>query len=133
MTYEELKKANDMKVKDWFNCDVSYPFSPDYDWRTAFDIVKETEKAVCITIGIHSCNGEWEGSRNVWVPKSCFESCEEYEAKARRAEIIAKEATERYERLVDFCKENKVKGARFGLRKETLLRKIEEAGLTYNY
>ena len=38
---------------------------------------------------------------------------------------------ERYERVLAFAKEHKVKGARKGLRLQTLLSKIAEAGLTY--
>lgn len=135
MTYEELKNTNDIKVKDWFQCDVSYPFSAYDDWRTNFGIVRETEKAVLINIGIYLTSGEWDGTRNVWVPKSCFESAKEYEKAQEQLEEKRQQNYEdgckKYEKLIAFCKENNVKGARNGMRKDTLLKKVQEAGLSY--
>lgn len=40
---------------------------------------------------------------------------------------------EKYNKMIDFCKKNSIKGVRVGLRKETILKKIQAAGLTYNY
>lgn len=131
MTYEELKKANDLKVKDWFECEISYPFRPAYDWREEFDIVKETEKAVMINIQVVLANGDDGYDRNVWVPKKCFESYSEYKAREEKADERYEEGCAKYEKLVAFCKENKIKGARSGLRKDTLLAKVAEAGLSY--
>lgn len=130
-TFEELKNTNDLKVKDWFECNINYPYSASENWRTEFYIVKESEKAVCINIDIHSCDGEWDGTRNVWVPKSCFESLKDYEEREAKAEERYDAACKRYNELVAFCKENKIKGARSGLRKDTLLAKVAEAGLSF--
>lgn len=136
-TYEELKNTTDLKVKDWFECSISYPFHADCDWRTNFSVERETEKAVLIRIDVSSCDGEWDGQRNVWVPKSCFESLKEYnriqEEREARREQAFEEGCKKYNALIEFCKANKIKGVRVGLRAVTLLKKVQEAGLSYNY
>lgn len=60
--------------------------------------------------------------------KKVEEQIEAREIEARRRLIAG---CERYERVLAFAKEHKVKGARKGLRLQTLLSKIAEAGLTY--
>lgn len=64
---------------------------------------------------------------------------EEYSAEqkafAERQEEIEKhfkEGCEAYEALLKFAKENNVKGVRKGMKKETILNKIHDAGLEYN-
>lgn len=129
-TYEELKNTNDLKVKDWFNCSISYPFFAAENWRTEFMIVKETEKAVCINIDVYLANGD-NYTRDVWVPKKCFESYEEYKEREAKAEERYEAACSRYDELVAFCKANGIKGARSGMRKDTLLAKVSAAGLAF--
>ena len=133
MTFEELKAREDLKVKDWFDCKVSYPFKASSNWRKEFDIVKESEKAVLIEICIESRDGEWDGLSNVWVPKSCFESLEEYEKNEQEKEKRFEEGCKKYEQLIAFCKDNGIKGVRNGMRKETILNKILNLGLVYQY
>lgn len=99
------------------------------------EVIGETEKAVKVA---------WftkYGTITSWVPKSVCGLAEKSEAaKKVEEEIEAREiearkrliaGCERYERVLAFAKEHKVKGARKGLRLQTLLSKIAEAGLTY--
>lgn len=99
------------------------------------EVIAETEKTVRIA---------WTtkyGTIKSWVPKSVCGLAEKSEAaKKVEDEIEAREIEasrrliadcERYERVLAFAKEHKVKGARKGLRLQTLLSKIAEAGLTY--
>lgn len=99
------------------------------------EVIAETEKAVKIA---------WTtkyGTIKSWVPKSVCGLAEKSEAaKKVEEEIEAREiearkrliaGCERYERVLAFAKEHKVKGARKGLRLQTLISKIAEAGLTY--
>ena len=99
------------------------------------EVIGETEKAVKVA---------WftkYGTITSWVPKSVCGLAEKSEAaKKVEEEIEAREiearkrllaGCERYERVLAFAKEHKVKGARKGLRLQTLLSKIAEAGLIY--
>ena len=99
------------------------------------EVIGETEKAVKVA---------WftkYGTIISWVPKSVCGLTEKSEAaKKVEEQIEAREiearrrliaGCERYERVLAFAKEHKVKGARKGLRLQTLLSKIAEAGLTY--
>ena len=99
-------------------------------------IKRETEKACYIEFW----NAKF-GSIFSWVPKSVCGLAEKSEAaKKVEEEIEAREiearkrllaGCEHYERVLAFAKEHKVKGARKGLRLQTLLSKIAEAGLIY--
>ena len=99
-------------------------------------IKRETEKACYIEFW----NAKF-GSIFSWVPKSVCGLAEKSEAaKKVEEQIEAREiearrrllaGCERYERVLAFAKEHKVKGARKGLRLQTLLSKIAKAGLTY--
>ena len=99
------------------------------------EVIGETEKAVKVA---------WTtkyGTITSWAPKSVCGLAEKSEAaKKVEEQIEAREiearkrllaGCERYERVLAFAKEHKVKGARKGLRLQTLLSKIAEAGLTY--
>lgn len=99
------------------------------------EVIGETEKAVKVA---------WftkYGTITSWVPKSVCGLAEKSEAaKKVEEQIEAREiearrrliaGCERYERVLAFAKEHKVKGARKGLRLQTLISKIAEAGLTY--
>lgn len=93
-------------------------------------IVNETEKAYRVV-----CSSDY-GTVTIWVPKSCTMTEEEWEAeqaaemeRSRRYFQRMEEGRERLEKLIAWAKEQGVKGVRIGLRKATVLKKIEEAGL----
>ena len=99
------------------------------------EVIGETEKAVKIA---------WTtkyGTITSWVPKSVCGLAEkseaakkveeEIEARAKAARERLEAAEKHYEAVLAFAKENKVKGARRGLKLRTLYAKIAEAGLEF--
>ena len=123
-------------VESWF---IAKNFNQQQQYAISraerIEVIGETEKAVKVA---------WftkYGTITSWVPKSVCGLAEKSEAaKKVEEEIEAREiearkrliaGCERYERVLAFAKEHKVKGARKGLRLQTLLSKIAEAGLTY--
>lgn len=94
-------------------------------------VERETEKAVLIKM-------KWGHASsiiytiNVWVPKSAILSDEEYAAEIQKKEENFKNACQRYENMIAFAKKAGLK-VRKGMKKETVLYKIAEAGLEYEY
>ena len=121
-TYEELKENNDLRIADWFQLDIPYPYHA-LNEHEDFIIVRETEKAVLITVDI--CAGDWEGTKNCWVPKKAFESSSEYEANFDKFVNACKE----YNELVARAKLLGVKKVHTGLKKETIYRLAKEQGI----
>lgn len=131
MSYEELKQAKDLKIKDWFKPQSKLQILGKGHLIENIMISRETEKAVLVSL--NSCT--WNGTEYLtecWIPKSCFESYSEYQKNEKIKEANYEKACEKYDKLVAFCKTNKIKGARVGLRTVTLLNKIEQAGLSYS-
>ena len=123
-------------VESWF---IAKNFNQQQQYAISradrIEVIGETEKAVKVA---------WftkYGTITSWVPKSVCGLAEKSEAaKKVEEQIEAREiearkrliaGCERYERVLAFAKEHKVKGARKGLRLQTLLSKISEAGLAY--
>ena len=123
-------------VESWF---IAKNFNQQQQYAISraesIEVIAETKKAVKVA---------WftkYGTITSWVPKSVCGLAEKSEAaKKVEEQIEAREiearkrllaGCERYERVLAFAKEHKVKGARKGLRLQTLLSKIAEAGLTY--
>lgn len=118
-----------MRVKDWFVKKIEIP----YGFHLINDIEcieKETEKAYYVRMTIETNDGEHERTLRTWVPKSCTQTAEEYEAEAKENEDRFEAGKERYARLVEWAKAQGVKGVRIGMRKVTILGKIEALGLT---
>ena len=108
-----------MKIKEWFlykEFDQNERLVMQYDEMT---IERETEKAYLL-----KWNSDF-GYFTKWVPKSCIYSDEEI------AEVCKKidKALDYNRLLVDYAKENGVKGAIVGLKTRTLIEKIKKAGL----
>lgn len=129
---KEIKQMT-IYIKKWFQnkieCRRGFFFGADLNGE--FTVEKETEKAYMIMVEIESNDGEYDDVQSVWIPKSCVASAEERQAEIEAAEKRFSDGCERYEKLVAFCKENGVKGARTGLKTRTLLALVEKAGLTY--
>lgn len=90
------------------------------------DVIRETEKAYYLLFDTNY------GHIKMWAPKS---QCYDEEARRemeREEEKRFEEGCKRYEKLLSFCKENGLK-VRKGMRKATLLKKVEEAGLNFEY
>lgn len=127
-------------IKEWFFnknwCSIIRNYMLN---ERAVYVIDETEKAYKVEGGFTTQDGERENTFDFWVPKSCTMTEEEYAAEqkafAERQEEIEKhfkEGCEAYEALLKFAKENNVKDVRKGMKKETILNKIHDAGLEYN-
>lgn len=89
------------------------------------EIEKETEKAYLLSFEACTLAGD-DVIVKAWCPKSATMSVEE-----AQNEVAVKMS--RYEQLIAFAKENGIKGVRKGLKAVTILQKIKQAGLVYNY
>ena len=120
---------NMVYLKYWF---FSKNYSGDYAKHFGV-IVKETEKAyqILLTLGLN------ESDVKTWVPKSCTlqTEAEFAEELAKVAEYEAKKqerfeaACKAYRDLIAYAQAMGVKGVREGLRKDTIIAKMEKAGV----
>lgn len=92
------------------------------------EVSRETEKAYLLEIEYTTLDGEVDGIKKIWCPKSCIMTNDEIKAEKERFE----NGCNAYETMISFAKANGVKGVRTGLKKETILKKIADAGLEYN-
>ena len=123
-------------VENWF---IAKNFNQQQQYAISraerVEVIGETEKAVKVA---------WftkYGTITSWVPKSVCGLAEkseaakkveeEIEARAKAARERLEAAEKHYEAVLAFAKENKVKGARRGLKLRTLYAKIAEAGLEF--
>ena len=120
---------NTIYLKNWF---FKKNYSGNYEEHFAV-VVKETEKAyqVVLTRGLD------EYDVKTWVPKSCTLATEE-EFKAELIQVAQmeayrqakwEEACKAYKELVEYAQSMGVKGVHEGLKKETILKKMEKAGV----
>ena len=108
-----------MKIKEWF---LEKEFTQNERYIISLEemsIERETEKAYLL-----KWNSDF-GYFTRWVPKSCIYSNEELIKVYHKKE----QAFNYYEMLVNYAKENGVKGVRIGLKAKTLIEKIKKAGL----
>lgn len=111
-------------VKEWFLLKtLSNEELTAYRTGTPY-VARETEKAVLIK------NDTKFGMVSFWCPKSCTMTLEEKEMEMQSFEYNFERGLLYNEILLDFAKKNGVKGVRLGMRTVTLIKKIEEAGLT---
>ena len=92
-------------------------------------VVKETEKAVLLQITFAYTN-DIIRTRNEWVPKSCTITEEEKKIEEQESERRFEEGCKKYEELLKFAKAN-LKGIRKGMRKDTIIKKLNDAGIEY--
>lgn len=135
--YEELKAENDMKIVDWFTPEVRYPMHLAYNFRESFQVVKETEKAVCVSVDYDIHGGDYEGTTNIWVPKKCIESRKDYftaeHEREERRQSNMNAGLERFMKLRQFCIDhNVISDGKRRYSTATLMRKLGEKGLTYS-
>ena len=89
-------------------------------------VVRETEKAVYIEF---VCDF---GKMGYWFPKSAFMTDEEKVNTVKQTAENKQEHAERYQSLIKFAKEHGL-AVRNRMKVSTILAKIHEAGLTYEY
>lgn len=118
-----------LAIKQWFWNKIE----KDYGWNYILDgihtVIKETEKAVMLEIEAYTLDGEYEAVKNIWVPKKCTLTEEEYELEEKQQEEKMQSGLNYNQKLINFCKENGIKGVRKMMKTKTLLEKIEKAGL----
>lgn len=129
--WKESREIKEVYIKDWFINRIELGYG-----KRAFNdqlcrIIKETEKAYLLDVEWFTVDGEYDGSTYKWVPKSCTLTMKEHADIEERQEKAFEDGCRRYENLINFAKNNNVKGVRIGLRKETILKKIKDAGLEY--
>lgn len=121
-------------IKDWFLREAiqdSYKrgFFEQANEFGEVEIVKETEKAIFVQAAINDCG---IGTIKFWCPKSCIYTQEEVKVLIEKANERFLEGKKRYEKLLVFAKENGI-AVRAKMKKETILNKIKQAGLVYEY
>lgn len=116
-------------IKTWFLNKMEIPSYAIVNEKV--QVVGETEKAYKTIMETETIDGEHDLVLNFWVPKKCTMTEEEKMEEEKEQEKRFEEGCKKYEEILNFCKENNVKGARAGLRKETLLKKITESGLKF--
>lgn len=122
-------------MKEWFYRKNQYDEKYGPYCEHACFVSKETEKAY--QVKAVSKNRSW----NCWIPKSCTvetyaEMNEEAEnAEQRKREYESRrqerweEACKAYNDLIAYAQKMGVRGVHEGLRKDTIIRKIQEAGV----
>lgn len=119
-------------IKEWFFNKIQSEHRNLHFFYGAVRINKETEKAYQVFVEYTTIDGEYEGEKLVWIPKSCTLTEEEYRKEAEAEEKRFEDGKAAYEKMVTWAKENGVKGVRVGMRKATILDKIKKAGLVYS-
>lgn len=123
---------NVVYVKNWFANKIDLGYGKKLE-STKATIVKETEKAYLLNVSWYTIDGEYEGYTNVWCPKSCTMTEEEFLEEEKKNAKRLEDGCSRYEKLIKFAKTNGVKGIRKGLKRTTIERKIKEAGLIIDF
>lgn len=118
-------------VKDWFFNKMQDEACGVHLIHTAVQVIDETAKAYKLEMIATTYDGEFETTKVMWCPKSCTMTEEEYKANEQEQADRFQAGCEAYDKLLTFAKNNGVKGVRKGMRKATILAKVEAAGLQY--
>lgn len=121
-----------MVIKDWFfrKMDAIGNFTPTKYFMDS-QIIRVTEKAMLVMLE-YDCHGIAEKHFEIWIPKSVVLTEDEYKAETEVEKDKYLSGSESYAELVAWAKANGVKGVRNKMRRETIMAKIKEAGLTYH-
>lgn len=127
----ELKIGDTAVVDDWFKFDLpNYAMQP-----KKVTIVGESTsgKAWKVDIETESKSGEHDLYFTRYAPKKALISQQESTNRIKQAQDRIDTGKQKYNDMVDFAKSKGIKGVRVGLKKDTILKKIKEAGYSYNY
>lgn len=134
-TFPDLEIGSEIHIQDWFKYD-----NPHYAFRRdSGQIVGESDSGKAWKVGIHTetVDGERDIYIERWMPKKAVISNEQYYYEREQWELkrekAFKKGEKKYSKMIDFAKQNNVKGVRVGMKKETVLEKIRKAGLNYKY
>lgn len=118
-------------IKDWFFNKMKAENNYLYLFSNAVEVIGETEKAYKVSVEYCTLDGECDGYKKMWCPKSCTMTEDEFNAEQEEKEARFQDGCNAYEAMIKFAKENGVKGVRKGMKKVTILAKICNAGLEY--
>ena len=116
-------------VKDWFFTKMKVENRNIHLRYGAAQVARETEKAYLLEIEYCTLDGEYDGVKKLWCPKSCTLTEEEYTQEQEAAQARYEDGCKRYEELLAFAKSHGVKGVRSGMKMATIRAKIEAAGI----
>jgi hypothetical protein len=118
-------------IKDWYSSKMEAMgnFTPT-KYFTDSQIIRVTEKAMLVMLE-YDCHGIAEKHFETWIPKACVLTEDEYKAEVATEKDRYAAGYLPYAELVEWAKANGVKGVRNKMRRETIMAKIKEAGLTY--
>lgn len=122
---------NTIYIKKWFMGNIKQENRNYNFYSRKAEVIHETEKAYKVLIECSSIDGEWDGEKTVWVPKSCTMTGEEYQSEQADERKHFEDGCRAYDQLIEFAKANGVKGIRSGMRKATIEQKIKESGIEY--
>ena len=122
---------NTVYVQKWFMSKLKQENRNFNFFTRKMEVVRETEKAYQGFIECSRIDGEWDGDKLIWVPKSCTLTEEEYQAELAAAETRFEDSCKACDELLTFAKANGVKGVRSGMRKATIEQKMREAGVAF--
>ena len=117
-------ESNTVYLKNWF---FNKKYTCGYETHECF-ILQETEKALKVACYVNAYR------QVIWVPKSCvLWSAEDRDADAVNYEAEQQkrweDACKAYKELVAYAQKMGVKGVREGLRKDTIIEKMKQAGV----
>lgn len=125
------KIGDEVYPADWFKFELPNYAAQPYSVR----IIEESTsgKAYKVDIDTDTIDGERDLHYTKYIPKSAVITKAQREEQLQREKARFEQGKQRYSEMLKFAKEHNVKGVREGLRKETILNKIKQAGLEYNY
>ncbi len=121
-----IKSATGNRVAfmpDWFFKKIKGENRNIHLYEQGGEIVRETEKAVLITVPYTTIDGEYDGVKKIWIPKSVA-----LDKKGWDKSI--KSGKQNYEKMLDYARAHGVR-VRKGMKKNTILKKIKESGLNF--
>lgn len=127
-----------IRIAEWWMPKVNQMLQGQYH-AVCFDtqavIVKEREKSCQVKVHGFEPNGAWEKDITFWCPKRCLQTEDQYQDYERKKAktLLYQHRAEQYDhdKLLAFAKEHQVYAAK-NMKNATILRKIEEARLTYD-
>lgn len=126
-----LAIGDDAIVADWFSFDL-----PSYAMRPGeVRIIGESKsgKSWKVDIETETLDGERDLYFTRYMPKAAAKTYAQAEREYKEQKKRFEEGVKKYEKLVEFAKKSGVKGVRVGMRKETILKKLNEKGIDYKY
>lgn len=122
-----------MKIIDNFSVNRRLPRGFTDVTRGISAILQETEKAYRVETGVTNDNNDLM-TIDMWIPKSCIEPIDEYTARTGNIVIdhvaVIEQRKANHTRLVDYARENGIKGVRTSMHDLTIVEMLRDARVT---